>query len=208
MDNLKKLISIGSPALLSQIAMLENHRAMPWLEKITDLLTLKNGFYAFESALHVFPLGKLEGVMDLEQWNSSDLWRFEYKGSTDTLLFFAEDAFGYQFCASKDGISMFNPEYASLEHIADDIEEWARAVLDDYDELTAYPFARDWQKVNGPLRVGRRLTFKIPLVAGGTTEMSNVGDIDAVEVMRFRGYLWDQIKDLPPGTKFELEIVD
>lgn len=208
MENLQKLVSLGSQPLLNEVQPASSHASLQWLEMVLPLLVLKNGFYAFESAVHVFPLGKKGGVMDIEQWNSENLWRHEYRGLADNLLFFAEDAFGYQFCAGKSGISMFNPEDASIRHIAGDIDGWAREVLDDYEELSAYPFARDWQRINGPLQEGRRLIFKIPLVLGGKTEMANVGDIDAVEAMRFRGDLWNQIKDVPPGASIELEITE
>lgn len=208
MNNLDKLISIGSSQLIQGLLPCYSGVGAEWVDKVIDLHRAKNGFYAFESALHVFPFGKADGIMDIEQWNSEDLWRNEYQGLADGYLFFAEDAFGYQFCAGESGILMFNPEDASFRHLADNIEGWAKEILEDYEELTCYPFAHKWQKENGPLPVGRRLTFKIPLVLGGETEMSNVGDIDAVEVMRFRGDLWNKIKDVPPGTSIEFEIVD
>lgn len=208
MKNVQKLISLGSSQLIEEIPAYVSLEKMPGLDKVSDLLRIKNGFYAFESALHVFPLGKADGVMDIEQWNAWDLWRYEYQEITNGLLFFAEDAFGYQFCVGETGISMFNPEDASIRHLADDIEGWAKEVLEDYEELTCYPFAHEWQKANGPLAIGRRLTFKTPLVLGGKTEMANVGDIGAIEVMRFRGELWNKIKDVPLGTPIKINIVD
>jgi hypothetical protein len=52
--------------------------------ELHDLLSKKNGFYAFESALHVFPAGHFQDVMDLEKWNSNELWRESYGTLAET----------------------------------------------------------------------------------------------------------------------------
>ena len=69
------------------------------------MLRERNGFYALESALHVFPSHSSQQEIGLDKWNESALWRAEYKGVADGCLFFAEDVFGGgQFCV-KDGKS-------------------------------------------------------------------------------------------------------
>src|SRR5438309_1862194 len=76
--------------------------------ELLRLLALRNGFYAFESALHVFPAGHIEGVLDIETWNSEVLWRREFGSMADGCLFFAEDIFGGQFCIKDARVHSFD----------------------------------------------------------------------------------------------------
>ena len=59
--------------------------------ELDRLLNKKNGFVAFESSLHVLPLGP--AIMDctLVEWNSPDLWRDAYGGLANEGLYFAEE---------------------------------------------------------------------------------------------------------------------
>jgi hypothetical protein len=98
--------------------------AISRLQELLALLSQRNGFYAFESALHVFPLGSRAGVIDLETWNTQTLWRFEFGDLADGLLFFAEDIFGMQFAIRGDRIYSFDPETAEVEFLADSISQW------------------------------------------------------------------------------------
>ena len=208
MTRSEKLMSIGSLPLGGELPLRNSLPDLPWLDRVMDLLRLKNGFYAFESALHVFPLGKQPGVMDLESWNAQDLWRHQYGNLLDGLLCFAEDIVGCQFCIGEEGISLFNPEDGSIEPTADTIEGWADALLGDYEVLTGYPWARDWQRIHGPLPEGHRLRFQMPLILKGKTEISNMAEFDALEVMLSSANVWKQIKDVPPGTPFTVKYVD
>ena len=208
MKKTEKLASIGSPALIRELPQLYQAQELPHLEKIIDLLKTKNGFYAFESALHVFPLGSQPGVMDITEWNSEDLWRSAYSGIIDGITFFAEDVFGYQFGIGDAGVVHFNPEDASMQPLAEDIEGWAQSILENYDELTGYPVAHAWQAHHGALQEGRRLVFKIPLILGGEADVNNVGNVDAIEGMCGRGYIYNQIRDLPDGTPIRLNVTD
>lgn len=208
MENIEKLAQAGSDPLIEYSSSSAVTTDLPWLDRIIDLLRIKNGFYAFESALHVFPLGKADGVMDLEQWNADDLWRCEYQGAADNLMFFAQDAFGFQFCIGDEGILQFNPEDASTEYIASDIEDWASKMLVDYDGLTGYSLAHDWQSRHRRLENAERLPFTIPLVLGGEVSVDNIAAVNAVEAMRARGYIYRQIRDLPDGATIQLNITD
>ncbi|MCU1277643.1 MAG: zinc-binding dehydrogenase family protein [bacterium] len=46
---------------------------------LAPLLSLKNGFYAFENALHVLSVGN-QDEKGLIEWNAKTLWRVDYKG--------------------------------------------------------------------------------------------------------------------------------
>lgn len=168
------------------------------------LLHVKNGFYAFESALHVFGLEPGSENTTLSSWNDEQLWRYEYEDMAKGLLFFAEDAFGHQFCIHKDTICTFEPETGDTKFFSNSVDEWARCILDDYSVLTGYPLMREWQIHNGPIPVGRRLIPKLYFVLGGQYSLDNMYSGDAVEGMRARGNLARQIRDVPDGAQVRL----
>jgi len=176
--------------------------------ELVSFLQLKNGFYAFESALHVLPAASFDSGMTLTKWNSFDLWRYEYKALADKMLFFAEDAFGNQFCLHEEQVCSFDAETGQLKTLGSKIEDWATWILSDYKMLTGYPLLHDWQVLNGVLPIGKRLIPKIPFVLGGEYCMQNIDAIDAVSGMRSRGNLAIQIKDVPDGTQIEFRIID
>lgn len=204
----QKLLSVAGESLLS---VNNNYEILPQekiYQELYNLLSVKNGFYAFESALHVFPMGKQQGIMDIESWNTLELWKYEYGSLADDFFCFAEDVFGMQFCLYNHKICLFDVETAHYEILADDFEEWAEKVLAESNMLTGYSLARAWQQQHGLLPVGKRLLPKKTFVAGGAFEMNNLYVGDAVEGMKFRGSLAQQIHDLPDGTVIEFEIVD
>lgn len=212
MRSIEKLASISS-AQLSRSQSVVDFTDADGLgslgRQIKALLRARNGFYAFESALHVFPAGPAGGTeLTLRQWNSPNLWRFEYGELVEGAFFFAEDAFGNQFCAREDCIYSFEAETGELNVLADDLEEWARRVLKEYDMLTGYPLLRQWQEKNGALPAGMRLMPKIPFVLGGEYSLANLYPLGAVSAMRSRGNLARQIKDLPDGTQVEFHIIE
>lgn len=175
-------------------------------EEILVVLRRRNGFYAFEGALHVFPSESSQNETGLSDWNHTDLWRSGYKGLADSGVFFAEDIFGGQFCIKDDKIYIFDPETGSLEYLAADIESWAQMVLNDYEVLTGYPLAHQWQKRNGPIAAGMRLLPKIPFVMGGEFSLDNLYVVNAIEGMRLRADIADKIKSLPNGTQVKYSL--
>jgi hypothetical protein len=210
-EALRKLGAIESSPLASQPAIINlpdfdsfGQRA----EELLSMLRLKNGFYAFESALHVFPAAHFEGEMTLSRWNSHGLWRQEYQDLAEGCLFFAEDIFGNQFCIRDGQIGIFDVETGTVDWLASSMEEWAGLILGDYDLHTGYRVAYHWQNQHGPLPKGNRLGLKMLLVFGGNYQMENLYAADAVETMRFRGHIANNIKDLPDGTTVRLQVVD
>ena len=171
------------------------------------MLNRDNGFYAFESALHVFPAGKKASVMDLETWNDPELWIKAYDDMALGIVFFAEDIIGDQFGIRGREIIRFQAETAQIEPIASSLEEWADLILRDYNDQTGYPIAHKWQIANGALPPGRRLAAGTPFVLGGEFETNNIFQMDAVEGMRFHADVAVQIRHLPDGTKVKFEIV-
>jgi hypothetical protein len=204
---LAKLLSIASGALAPSPVdrpslLVGAHGAELWA-----LLTARNGFYAFERALHVFPSGG-PGVQTLEHWNAPDAWRSHYRDLADGCVFFAEDVFGGQFVLKGEAIHTFDPETGETEQIAADLEAWAGAILDDYALLTGHRLASAWQAEHGALPPGQRLLPRTPFVIGGAFELTNLYAADAVKGMQFRGDFAIQIRDVPEGEQLGLEVVE
>ncbi len=207
----KKLISVCSlPLCDSQPKLPEKLLSMAGVagDDVVELLTEKNGFYCFESALHVLPSDCSSNVMNIEEWNSDELWRNEYGGEIEGYLFFAEDVFGLQFALRDGKVYRFDPESGEVEEKTNGLEEWAGKILEDYEYETGYPLARAWQERNGPLMPGKRLVPKIPFMLGGEYEIDNLYALDAVEAVRHRADMWKQMKDLPDGATVRLKVVE
>ena len=204
--NVERLISISSEPLAPRP---ENRPTV--LDQFTlgselfKLLEKKNGFYAFESALHVFPLtGQPSSDLSLEDWNSESLWRSEYGDLAKGLLFFAEDALQNQFCLSSKGIVHFLSETGQHSDFADSIENWAERILSNYELHTRWPMLRQWQEVHGALTPRKRLMPKIPFFLGGRHDLDNLWAGDAVEGMRLKADIALQTRDLPDGAEVRL----
>lgn len=202
--HLQKLAKVGSREILT-----------PPTEPDTDLLKAfgnlgvdlfewlmeKNGFYAFESALHVFPIGAAPPVLDLDSWNSLGLWKETYADLAEGILFFAEDVFGNQFCIRNDVVGSFDAETGSFQRLADGLDGWAKAILECYELHTGYSLAVEWQAANHLLAPGERLLPKAPFATGGDYRADNLVACDAVKGMRLRGDLAQQIRSSPEGSQ-------
>jgi hypothetical protein len=208
---LEKLISISANSICRSSPELLSHFTSALLEPLTQLQYLlkeRNGFYAFESALHVFPSNCDGSIISVEKWNETNLWKASFKCDLDDIIFFAEDIFGGQFGIKGSQIVKFEPEQGETSFFAENINGWALKLISDYDYETGYPLAAEWQKLNGPILEGKRLLPKTPFILGGQYEVSNLYSADAIEGMRFRADLFNQIKDLPDGEDIKLDIIE
>jgi hypothetical protein len=168
--------------------------------EIRDILAIKNGFFCFEQALRFFPSDSTELSWGIHEWNDRNLWKYEYEG-------FAEEIFGNQFCIHDGNICVFNPETAEIDIICSTIEEWASKILQDYNMMTAYPLAHQWQVKYGRLPPRERLMPKTPFVVGGKYELANFTAVDSVRIMKDLGNLAHQIHDLPDGAQIRFVIL-
>lgn len=206
-SSLEKLLSVAGPSygpgLPSSAPLLRG----PIGEELRSLLTKRDGFYAFESALHV--RSYLGGAaIGLGEWNSRSSWRRNYQELTGDFTFFAEDIFGVQFAFDEHQIVVFDPETGEVEHLASGLESWASAILQNHNELTGYDLAHRWQQQYGRISTGQRLMPKRPFVLGGEFEVANVYALPDVDGMRLRGDLAVQIRDLPDGATVQFTFVD
>lgn len=175
---------------------------------LSDLLTARNGFFAFENALHVYPIGDRSAAIELTAWNAPDGWRSAYDADLAQAVFFAQDVFGGQFCFLGGRIRMFNPETAEFEDLAATLEEWAKQVLSDYDYLTGHSLAHSWQVLHGALPPEQRLVPIRPFVLGGAYDVENLHALEATKSMALRADLSNQIADLPDGASVRYSVRD
>src|SRR6185437_3322877 len=180
--------------------------ALQWNE-LAGLLRRRNGFYAFECALHVFPLQSAGSIYGLDVWNAADTWIDSYDDLARECLFFAEDIFGNQFCMKRAEICSFDAETGIAKPLASSLEEWAGLILSDYRYLTGHPLAHEWQVRNGGIPANMRLVPTIPFVGGGAYTVDNLHLLDTITSLRYRGEFATQIRDVPDGGKIRLKLV-
>jgi len=208
MTSIESLLSISSESLGPQPRVFPEFLKTYGLgDELFHMLQRKNGFYAFECALHVFPLTD-DPETGLEAWNADSLWRDEYQDLAHGLLFFAEDALQDQFCLSTkhNGVFRFRAETGRTALMADSVEHWAHAILTDARSETRWPLIHDWELKNGPLPAGKRLLPKIPFFLGGEYTVENFWAGNPLEGMRLKGDLAIQTRDLPDGAKVRLNL--
>lgn len=176
--------------------------------ELLSMLEQKNGFYALEGALHVFPAKSVGDETGLEDWNASDFWRSAYEEMVEGCLFFAQDIFGGQFCIREGAVCTFDPETGEIEYLADNLDGWAEAIMSDYNLLTGYPLAHSWQLEHGAIESGMRLAPKIPFVLGGEFSVDNLYMADASKSLISRAEIAKQIRDLPDGAEITINLKD
>lgn len=207
----EKLISISSSPLNQ-----EKGNISPGLlvmagsigKELEELLSKKNGFFAFESALRFFPTESSNQSIGLNAWNSESLWRSLYSDLAEECLFFAEDIFGGQFCIKNNSIFSFDPETGALEEMGSSIEQWSQELLNEYNLWTGFSLAHEWQAKHGKLSHELRLMPKIPFVCGGEFCLDNLTAINAISGMKTRANLALQILNMPDGAQIEFNIIE
>jgi hypothetical protein len=185
----------------------EGHQSKFRRLELLQLLWLRNGFFAYGRALHIFPSGSCPDVVTLEAWNSAE-WRLEYGIFAENRLFFAEDVFGGQFCLYENCVHRFDPETGESEWVSETIPGWAAAVGSDHRYFTGWPLLKEWESVHGPLSEGHRLVPKIPFVLGGAYDVGNLFSLAAARAMRFYADLARQIRTLPEGAQVRFQVID
>ena len=187
-----RLLSISGKATANPIGMDECIQYVDRFgvlgKELAELLSVRNGFYAFESALLIRPLRNQGTPSGLLEWNDPGSWKGQYMDSMTDILFFAEDVFGGQFGIRSGSVCTFDPETGALEVSHSSLGEWAKDLLDGYEFRTGYPLAHSWQAENTPLQPGMRLLPKIPFVFGGKYEIENLYPVDDLKGMLFRLY--------------------
>jgi hypothetical protein len=209
MENIRRLIERASGPIGAGCD--EAYLPQNLVPQAVQLLSVRDGFYAFEGALLVRPVHDAANVLGLVTWNSFDLWKSHYSDigiDIQSYTFFAENIFGEQFFLAGDWVGQFDPETGESHKIADDLEGWAGEVLADYDYLTGHGLARQWQEINGRLPDGARLIPKVPFVLQGEFDVSNLVAKLELEAVTIRAQLASQLIGLKDGETVAFEITD
>ena len=208
-DPIRRLLKVAGRGILGEHAY--EKRSIGPGPVIEAILSLRNGFYAFESALHVFPSGRAEiPERSLEQWNSHDLWTYAYGPLVSGATFFAEDIFGGQFALRNGQVHAFDPETAKMSHLSDGLVGWCEGILDRYNYMTGFSVGHQWQSVHGALRAGHRLVPRVPFCFGGEFSADNMVPVESVAAMRYRASIAVRISQLPDGSqlRFNPAVID
>ncbi|HEX7758036.1 MAG TPA: hypothetical protein VF459_00930 [Caulobacteraceae bacterium] len=167
--------------------------------ELDALLGARDGFFAFDDALVVFPVSAPARRLDLARLNNGD-WTATYWHRCEDLLFFAADALGDLFALHGDKVVRFATESGVIEPMADTLEDWAAKLLADPAGEAGWPFVKTWAAAHGALEEGWRLTGRHPFVLDGAFDLDNLEQRALTEILAFRGPLATRIHELPPGA--------
>ena len=195
---LADLLSLAGPALGRVDATPDI--ALP--EVLRPLWGARNGWEAYWSALQVFPLdAATAGLPDVASVNAVLAEAFGSLAAGHVA--FGQDLFGVLMTWHEDHVCGFDPETAEHEPIADDLEGWAAAVLEDPEALVGSAFAFDWQERHGALERGERLCGLLPFVLGGEYDDANLEPRGMLLALRERAALARVIAALPDGAEVD-----
>lgn len=124
---------------------------------------------------------------------------------------FAADVFGDFWIVTTSGtVRKVQTETLAVDPDDDrsDLNDWARAVLDDPDTEAGERYAFAWQEKHGSIHAGHRLSPSIPFVLGGSYSLDQVHAIHLAELYSFRTDFALQTRDLPDGARVEIDFVD
>lgn len=176
-------------------------------EDLVAFLRLHNGVIAFNGGLRCF--GLTSGPLpDIASWNDIAGWRGSYRMLADGLEFFAEDALGNQFAYEGERVVRFLAETGERELMGDSFAGWIGRFLEDPEAQLSLWLLRDWTSKGGVLDPGDHLCPKIPFVAGGSCDASDLYTLDRNKSMSFKGDFAWQIRNVPEGGKVRLKVVD
>jgi hypothetical protein len=133
----------------------------------------------------------LSGASDLLNWRN----RLRYS------------ALGQQFVIFDGKIGIFEVETGDVKIIALSLEEWASKILLDYNQMTGFGLAHEWQRKYGPFHARHRLMAKKPFVLGGEYSIANLVSRDTLLIMKALGNLAHQIHALPDGARIALKML-
>ncbi|WP_394846852.1 hypothetical protein LZC95_05225 [Pendulispora brunnea] len=190
MEFVRELCRIGGSTIVGQKVDIARLRAAfgddESAHAVSSLLAIKNGFYAFNQALHVFSDAGTPREPGLIEWNSPKCWK-QFYGAAARGIHFAEDCFGNQFQCIDGRISLLTVDRATSRVIAETIDDWAHLILDDPCRWAKQHVSDEWQRKYGRLAPGDRLVTEISPLAGGDFSHLNARAEEEIEAMRYRG---------------------
>jgi hypothetical protein len=168
-----------------------------------DLLKRLNGFSLHGGAFRVFGIRE-EPYLDIEQWNSEDLWRYAWSKPLDGWLMIGENALGSQYAYQVDGggdlggaVYCLDPIELVGDRFFDDVAEFIDDCVRRMAEEVFDPELKQATERYGPLDPSELLVFAPAEAIGGPHDLDNVQKLPAVTAMTFGGDIYRQIDEHP-----------
>ncbi|MGW4112418.1 SMI1/KNR4 family protein [Actinosynnema sp. NPDC004786] len=174
--------------------------------ELAALLSGRNGFTVFGSAVQVYRAGTPGAGPELGEWNTGELWKDTFGGLADDVFCFGQDVLGTQFGILGEQVVLFDPETADVEVIGKSLQDWAAWLLADPQTNATVGLTVDWERTHGRLSPDQRLVPLRFLALGGELELDNLVVKEAAEAMRVRGPIAQQLHDLPDGAEIDLNV--
>lgn len=127
------------------------------------LYQLKNGFIAFENTFRIYNIDTIEIV--------NKFVLPELKGE---MLFFGDNSLGDGFCLKNGWFYKYDFETGELEFMGEDLNEFSKSLLLNYNYYTGYTLAKEWMNINGGLSFDKILMPRIPFILGGEYSVQNL----------------------------------
>jgi hypothetical protein len=171
------------------------------------LLEAMNGFSVFHGAFRLLGLSR-EPEMDIETWNSHDVWRFAWDERIEPYLCFGETAWGDQYAYRMrpgNGLgdevyflegTLLRPEVLAPTFAEFVTRELLRVGADPYDPMTRAAVAGF-----GPIAPREHWVYSPSLALGGAESLDHVVKLAAIVAMTFAGDIATALVRSAPGTQ-------
>lgn len=161
----------------------------------------------FDNALLVYSHSAKEDFSSMSFVNK--FLKAKYDQFVPCITYFACDVFGNQFGFHEKRIALLNVETASVEIIADSFKGWENELRNDANYYTGQSILADWEALQGrKLLDPERLCPKIPFVAGGAYEASNLYAMPFSKTIDFNFNIATQVFNLPDGAAINFNTID
>lgn len=166
----------------------------------------RGGFF-FDNSLHFFSFtDPSEDLLNIK--NVNETIKSLYKDFiVPDYEYFSQDTFGNLFFFCEKGIGFFEIETGKHRMLSHNFLSFDDLMIDDFEFLTGINYLKDWENQNNKrLEKSERLCPKIPFVLNGEYSYKNLYPKNSYKNWEFNFDLAKQIKDVPDGTPFEINI--
>ncbi|MCR9248585.1 MAG: SMI1/KNR4 family protein [bacterium] len=176
--------------------------------ELQAVLTRLNGACLFRGGLH------LRGAVLAPEWHSLRYaWESEhafhrlYPEIAETDVPFGQDSVGDQFLLRDGEVWRMLAEDGDLEPLGVGLEQFlANVNADPLDYLVMHPLVR-YDDEGGRMQPGQLLVAFPPFIAAESAEgQAALQAVSALDAIRFHADLAQQLRDVPDGGRFELQI--
>jgi hypothetical protein len=175
--------------------------------ELGSLLREVNGFIAFGGGLHIRGLcGEPQWHSIERHWNGEKALRSLYSEITEDDLPFGQDCVGDQFFLRSAVVHKLCAEYGEVESWDVTLPVFLeRAAADPLNYLSTEPLLA-YLGNSGPLEPGHLIFAYPPFVAAESGKDSRLASVPIDELMVVHSRLAAEMRNLPEGAKFRVEV--